>query len=399
MKIALVAPIAGSDLSPLIAERQRDRLPRGYEGAPLTSLLAAELLRRGHEVLALSTDASLQRPAGPFVSPDGRLRFCLVPQRRRAFVPQGLRCGRALDLFAQERRALQAVLRDERPDVVHAHWAYEFAWAAQSSGLPVLLTLHDDPFEVARHTGTAYRWIRAGMAWHVMRRARQLTAPSPYLCAALAPRCTGPVALVPNPVADAAFALYRVPRLRARSFGLVSNGFGALKNTSVAMRAFALLRQTCPDVEMHLWGHGHGAGEAAEAWARAQGLADGLRFHGALPHAALLSALSLVDVLVHPALEESFGVVLVEAMAMGIPVIAGLRSGAVPWVVDNPACLVDVSDIDSLANALRRHCAGGAWRVDQSDAGRRRSQCFTAAAVAEQFIARYDMLLQQPPLS
>jgi L-malate glycosyltransferase len=57
-------------------------------------------------------------------------------------------------------------------------------------------------------------------------------------------------------------------------------------------------------------------------------------------------------VLLHPALEESFGAVVAEAMAVGLPVVAGVRSGAVPWVAGDAGQLVDVADPDAIAGAL-----------------------------------------------
>ena len=53
----------------------------------------------------------------------------------------------------------------------------------------------------------------------------------------------------------------------------------------------------------------------------------------------------------HTSLEESFGMVLVEAMSYGVPVVAGKYSGAVPWVVEDGGLLVDVSNLDEIVEA------------------------------------------------
>jgi len=54
----------------------------------------------------------------------------------------------------------------------------------------------------------------------------------------------------------------------------------------------------------------------------------------------------------HTSLEESFGVVLIEAMSQGIPAIGGEKSGAVPWVIDNSDLLVDVSNPLAIKNKI-----------------------------------------------
>jgi glycosyltransferase involved in cell wall biosynthesis len=58
-----------------------------------------------------------------------------------------------------------------------------------------------------------------------------------------------------------------------------------------------------------------------------------------------------LSLFVHPSLEESFGLALVEAMALGVPVLGGRSSGAVPWVVGKGRT-ANVRDSDELAGAI-----------------------------------------------
>jgi glycosyltransferase involved in cell wall biosynthesis len=104
-----------------------------------------------------------------------------------------------------------------------------------------------------------------------------------------------------------------------------------------------------------MFGRGHGPGEEAEHWAEAHGLADGIEFAGEHGYSRLMDRLSHdVDVLVHPSLEEAQGMVLIEAMALGIPTIAGEASGGTPWTLDEgrAGILVDVSDAGAVAQAM-----------------------------------------------
>lgn len=75
---------------------------------------------------------------------------------------------------------------------------------------------------------------------------------------------------------------------------------------------------------------------------------------GKIQHGHCLSEIRNADVLVHPALEESFGNILIEAMSQGTPVIAGGQSGAVPWVMDygRAGTLVDVKSAAQLAEGV-----------------------------------------------
>ncbi|MDO9461483.1 MAG: glycosyltransferase, partial [Alphaproteobacteria bacterium] len=150
MHIAIVGPIATSDIAHLLNGKTAG-LPPGYSGAPLLVTLITELLNRGHRVTAMTLswgmDLDWQRPVRVT---HGGLEMIYVPMRRRAWQPNGWRPGRIVDLYAFERCGLQRALERAAPDVVHAHWSYEFAWAALCSGLPTLVTCHDSPFVVAR---------------------------------------------------------------------------------------------------------------------------------------------------------------------------------------------------------------------------------------------------------
>ncbi len=362
LHIAIVGPIATEDIRPLL-EGEVTGLPVGYSGAPLLVTLIAELLRRGHRITAVTLSGGMALDWRQSVHAKGaNLEVVYVPMRRRAWQPNGWRPGRVVDLYAFERRGLQHAIEQAVPDVVHAHWSYEFAWAAQRSGLPTLITCHDSPFVVARMysqsrpTRSFYRWLRAGMAWHVLRRAPHVSAVSPYLQTEVQSLCRQPVSVVPNPLPPVLFGKPDQPDRQPDSLppllAMVVNGWSKLKNPEPALRAFAALRARKPGARLRIFGADFGPGERAEQWARQNGMTDGLEFVGCVPYSRLLDELAAADVLVHPSLEEAFGMSIAEAMALGVPVIGGERSGAVPWVVGEGGILTDVTSAKSIEQAM-----------------------------------------------
>jgi len=139
------------------------------------------------------------------------------------------------------------------------------------------------------------------------------------------------------------------------TYATVLNGWNKLKNGRAALQAFALVRAEAPGAQLTMIGPGHEPGGPAEVWAREAGFGAGVRFLGPMAHAEVLEFLARsVDVVVHPSFEESFGMVLAEAGALGLPVIAGARSGAVPWTLDGGTAglLVDVRAPRELARAM-----------------------------------------------
>jgi glycosyltransferase involved in cell wall biosynthesis len=115
----------------------------------------------------------------------------------------------------------------------------------------------------------------------------------------------------------------------------VANGFGKLKNMHTGLQAFRLLREPRPDLKYRLIGIGMQPGGPAESYARVSGLAEGVEFLGPLPHEQVLENVRSATVFLHPSLEESFGMSILEAMLVGTPVVGGSRSGNVPSLLRN----------------------------------------------------------------
>jgi glycosyltransferase involved in cell wall biosynthesis len=105
-----------------------------------------------------------------------------------------------------------------------------------------------------------------------------------------------------------------------------------------------------------MFGAEHENGGLANVWTRQHSLDAGIRFMGPLPYMECLTTLAeKVDILVHPSLEESQCMAVTEAMAMGLPVIGGKYSGAIPWVLagGKVGMLVDVTSAKAIASGMQ----------------------------------------------
>ncbi|WP_341891691.1 glycosyltransferase family 4 protein, partial [Variovorax sp. YR752] len=355
MRIGILGPIATDSVAHLLPTLPPGT-PRGPSSAPMLGSLITALIARGHEVVAFTlvyaetlAQPTLRFGHGPFT-------LYLCQGRPHSLRPSHGHVGRAVDAFRIERERLVDAMREEALDVVHAHWFYEYAAAAlDQSRVPSVVTGHDDPWRVLRHMPGLYRLRRFLLARRVMREADVLTAVSPSLAHRVAQFAGRPVEAIPNPLPavllGAPTAVAATPP-GPRRVGVVLNGWSGLKNGRGALRAFRLLRQRRQDVELELYGTDFGRGGPAQAWARLHDCDDGVRFVGELPQQRLLRRMARLDALLHPSLEESFGLVLAEAMALGVPVLAGRHSGAVPWLLQHGHCglLVDVTDARAIAD-------------------------------------------------
>ena len=118
---------------------------------------------------------------------------------------------------------------------------------------------------------------------------------------------------------------------------------------------------------------------ARHAQARAARLGGRVQFTGALPAGALARHYASADLLVLPSRSETWGMVITEALARGIPVVAG-DVGGVPQALGRtadgrrPGLLVPAEDPHALAGALHRWLGDPALRRGlRGAAGRRRT--------------------------
>lgn len=364
MRIGILGPIATDSVAHLLPPLPHGT-PRGSSSAPMLGTLISSLVERGHEVAAFTLIFSERLPLVPHLRSERfSLHFC--PGREHSLRWSGGQPGRALDGFKVERSRLVEALRVQALDVLHAHWLYEYAAAAlDQSEVPVVLTSHDEPWEVLRHMPSLYRLSRFMIARGVMRSDATLTAVSPYLAERIARFSAREVTAVANPLpAELLDGSFRASTRDepGRRLGMALNGWSKLKNGALALRAFARLRIDRPDVVFELYGADYQPGGLAQRWAQRHGCDTGLRFVGPLPHHELLRRMASLDALVHPSQEESFGLVLAEAMALGIPVLGGHHSGAVPWLLleGRAGLLVDVCDEHALCSAMHELLSGNA---------------------------------------
>jgi phosphatidyl-myo-inositol dimannoside synthase len=124
-----------------------------------------------------------------------------------------------------------------------------------------------------------------------------------------------------------------------------------------------------------------------ERRARELGLGKRAAFLGHVSFERLAAEYRSADLFCLPSRQEGFGIVFLEAMAAGLPVVAA-RAAAVPEVVEDGECgiLVSPGDADALAVALDRLLGDAEERRRMGSAGARRVRRFDAPRVAEEFL-------------
>jgi glycosyltransferase involved in cell wall biosynthesis len=381
MHIGIVAPCSSGPLADLLPESQGADLGCG---AYFMTTLVRHLIRRGKRVsvITLSPQLSDRRVlTGP------RLTYYVYPMRTKR---------RTRDLYKVEREGLTEGIYLAKPDVLHAHWTYEFALACLDSGLPTLVTSHDNAVNVLRFAKSPFMLGRLYLQIRVIRKARFLTAVSPYLVNSHRLLTKTGIELIPNPVELYQQARSRCDQSSRPRIATVLNGWSTWKNPKAAIRAFNLLLHKKPDAELYMYGIDFEDGGIASHWAASKGLSQNIHFCGFVPPDDLHTKLREMSILLHPALEEACPLVLLEAMALGVPVLAGMASGGVPWVLDHGRAgfLTDTRDPKKIARALLTCIEDPEEReMRRRNAYERVRSLFSPETVAEQYEKAYEKVL------
>jgi glycosyltransferase involved in cell wall biosynthesis len=238
------------------------------------------------------------------------------------------------------------------------------------------------------------------MARRCLRDARIVTAVSPYLAEMVEPYSKVTVSVIQNPLPDNIFSIESIDRVSKgnsinRVIAMVMNGWGKLKNPEPAMVAFHALRKRMPQCELHLYGADFGEGERAQLWANSKGIGDGMKFVGRLPHTELIRCLQSANVLLHPSLLEGCPMGIAEAMSLGLPIVGGINSGGVPWVVGEGGLLVDVNSPQEITDALYELLTNSDFSQGYGEAAALRARkMFSASTVVDMYEVQYRNALQ-----
>jgi glycosyltransferase involved in cell wall biosynthesis len=328
--------------------------PLGGGGGVVMRALARELARR-HEVTVLTSQAlDLERE-----SDDGGVRVLRVPVFFRkelavanfpsmlAYLPSGILRG--------------VGLRHCSFDVINTHFVVPTgpvgAVLARMYGVPNVLSVHGgDLYDPSKKSSPhRHAWLRGpirrmlysadavvGQSRDTLRRVREIYG------------VDRPTELIPlgidrpSTVTGATRAQFGIP---ADAFVLVTIGrLVARKSSAQLVEALAQLGR--PKAHLILVGDGPDAPEVRRA-AEAAGIGDRVHLLGYVTEEQKSMALSIADVFVSSSQHEGFGLVFLEAMAFGLPVVCYDRGGQTDFLqTPDTGYVIKLNDLAAFTRAL-----------------------------------------------
>ena len=161
------------------------------------------------------------------------------------------------------------------------------------------------------------------------------------------------------------------------------------KRIDLLLEAAAYLREAAPTVKMRIVGTGPEEEEFRAAW-RAHRLQDSVEWLGDVSFAQLAREYNACDIFCLPSVQEGFGIVFLEAMAAGKPIVAA-RAAAVPEVLPQ-GVLVEPENARAIADAVEALSTDPARRAALAAEGMERVEQFDAPRVAGLFLSELRRL-------
>jgi glycosyltransferase involved in cell wall biosynthesis len=250
------------------------------------------------------------------------------------------------------RKATQEAAKIPNIDIIHAHGSIISgtiaAKIARQKRIPFIVTEHIGPFSVVTDTGWKKRWTK-----NILEKANALLCVSQHqkneiLSAEIHPH---QVFVTYNPVDTDLFipAENTTEKKNILFVGRLDNFKGALRSAT----AFKNLCADHPDWTFTIVGDGEDM-PALREFIQNTKLEKRILLKGTLTKTEIAKEMQQADFLVFPSRHESFGLVIVEAMSCGLPVITTNKTAPKEFVDASCGILIEPDDTDAIAESLKK---------------------------------------------
>lgn len=264
--------------------------------------------------------------------------------------------GNLKGIIAANRKNFLRFLKDvNKVDIIHVHASYPGAWIAKKLSeefdIPYVVTLHMSPFPFAqflKSSGALSKGLHS-----VLIRANKLIATSLSLKQRVEELGISNVTMVNNPVDLEFFKIERkaqaYPVKRLLSVGRLEDQ----KGFDILIEAISLVQT---ELELEIVGEGTEF-EKLHQLANQLGVSKKVIFTGSGSRQTVTEKMQGCELYILSSRHETFGIVLIEAMACGKPVVATRCGGPESIVTEDSGLLCEPNDPQSLAQAIEKALA------------------------------------------
>ena len=379
MKIVLLGSVNPLDFDLSQEDYNRINGLKFGRSVPISDL-AISLIELGHDVTVIGIVGAADSVLS--MKTENGVKLIYVPGRRQEKL-------KAITFYSVERKSILSQIASARPDVVHAHWTYEYALAAQDSGLPHVITVHDEPWEILRDFRNLYFFLRLLIAIRVRSRGSEnFVFVSEYIRSLWNQRmfATGGE-VIPN--------MNRLSIVKSNQSGRLNHvitvgNTNRRKNIRGLLAAWQMALLINPNLRLHIVGPGLGAGDSLAKEFDSKFEFGQVTWHGSVGRRDLSNLYSRCKVLVHPSLHESFGLIYLEAFASNLGVITFEKSGSATEVVGKAGLILKDDSPKSLSDAILNLTANQTLLNQLTENGKSRLAQYSPSIVTPMYISLYE---------
>ena len=346
----------------------------GSGSGTYTRNIAVHLMKKGHDVSIIFPENTTQftMPAGakaypvffsyeqpiPDALPFNFPCFTTHPRSMMTFFDLS---DEQLDAYlAAFEKTIEKAIAEFKPDIIHAQHIWLLSWLARKTGLPYVVTAHGTDLMGFQKTSRFRRY--ATEAASGAKRIITISNDNDELVKELFPGSSDRTVFMRNGYDPERFfpektgarrILAAFDILLKKKLVMFAGKLAYFKGVDVLLEAARLYEGERPDEIVTVIA---GDGELAEQLkkqAEKIALRD-MHFLGSLDISQLRALYSAADVCVVPSRREPFGLVAVEALACGCPVIATNQGGLPDIINDDVGALIDVDDAFGLSVAIQK---------------------------------------------
>ena len=359
MHIAILAPISSEHIKKIFRIKKNIKLPKGH-GYSIIPYIALGLIKLKCRITLISLSFDIKQNKSFKINKNLDIIFC--PIRKHSFKIINFKLGRGLDFFKKEIKNLVKAINSVNPDIINAHWTYEYAIAAIKSKRKHLITVRDVSTKILKIHFSLYKLVRLLMDFYVFFKGRCFIANSNYTKKENI--FSSKIKYVVHNCLPSYLIKKKLKKKNKNNeiITISSGGIGKRKNIENAILAFNKIKFDNKDIILKLVGSKLGKNESYyKSLIKKKIDIRKIKFLGKLSHTETISEIKKSYILLHPSKEESFGNIYLEAMMCGTPIIAGISSGATSEVIKKNGLLIDINNINQITNAITKYLKNKAY--------------------------------------
>ena len=287
------------------------------------------------------------------------------------------------------------------PDIVHAQVSgilYSTVLTLVQKKYPTVLTVRGIISNEAKFKSGIKRIIdmlfEIPNERYVLSKVSNILVCSPQMKEMVGMTTSSKIRIIPNGIKFEDIQNVRMEDRLKHPSTLTMGTLSRVKGIDVLIKAVPLIRKEFPNLHIYIAGKSGNEESNLKKLVKELNIEENVEFLGFVSGGKKYDYFKSVDVYVHPSRYEPFGVVLLEAMACGRPVIAS-KVGGIPFVVEDgkTGLLFESENIEELAKKVILLLRDKELQTKMGEAGRERAREFSWERCVERTVKVYKEVI------